>query len=581
MTRKRILSVVLAAVLLFSFSATPVFAADGKEVLSGYFKDALTKTIGAIMETFTGIFNRSVTDKGVAVDEKDFVLTDFYSGTDEFLKEPAVGARWSLGYDTKSLVPENREDYNLYLGGFMALENGLSNKVKDVYDDMKVRTIALSDGSGRGISVFATIDCIGMTNTDIRTIRAQLASFAKEKGINSINIFSTHCHSCIDTQGLWTQTLKKIPGNLLAAYFGLGEVQKGTDAKYMQFLFERVAASVEEAVSSMKTGEMTFSEKDIGAEYFNNKNRTTATAVLSDLAKFTFTPDDGSTPTIIANMAAHPDVVGLPVKGDDANGQILSGDYVYYIGETLNKAGYNFMFFNGAICGIYLGRTPTNDGLELPRRVDISIRYGREIGRMLLAMSMTEEEIKADPFLSVTGDTEEQMNFEGYSLWYKDWQPVAEEKVEPLLNVRVKSLITPVTNNIILVAGKLRLANHTLIKNGKDYKLATEIGYAQLGSHKIVMMPGEISQDLIAGGASLTKAGSINKEDFTGKTVYELFGEDTLVFGLANDAIGYVVPDNDYCMGLVFDHYQESLSLGKNTASFLMSRYEQLASEVG
>lgn len=581
MTKKKVLSFVLAAVMIFSLTATPAFAADGGETFKVYFKDALTKTIGAIMETFTGIFNRSITDKGVAVDEKDFVLTDFYSGTDEFLTEPAAGARWSLGYDTQSLVPENRDDYNLYLGGFMALENGLSNKVKDVYDDMKVRTIAVSDGSGRGVSVFATIDCIGMTNTDIRDIRAQLADFAKANNINSINIFSTHCHSCIDTQGLWTQTLKKIPGNLLSAYFGLGEIQKGTDEKYMQFLFERVTYSVEAAVSSMKTGEMTFSQKDIGAEYFNNKNRTTATAVLSDLTKFTFTPDDGSTPTVIVNMAAHPDVVGLPVKGDDANGQILSGDYVYYIGETLNKAGYNFMFFNGAICGIYLGRTPTNDGLDMPRRVDISIRYGREIGRMLLAMNMTEEEIKADPFLSVTGDTEEQMNSEDYTLWYKDWQPVEEERVEPLLNVRVKSLITPVTNNVILTAGKLRLANHTLIKSGKDYKLATEIGYVQLGSHKVVMMPGEISQDLIAGGKSLTKDGSINKEDFSGKTVYEIFGEDTLVFGLANDAIGYVVPDNDYCMGLVFDHYQESLSLGKNTASFLMSNYEQLAAEIG
>lgn len=581
MTKKKVLSFVLAAVMIFSLTATPAFAADGGETFKVYFKDALTKTIGAIMETFTGVFNRSITDKGVAVDEKDFVLTDFYSGTDEFLTEPAADARWSLGYDTQSLVPENRDDYNLYLGGFMALENGLSNKVKDVYDDMKVRTIAVSDGSGRGVSVFATIDCIGMTNTDIRDIRAQLADFAKANNINSINIFSTHCHSCIDTQGLWTQTLKKIPGNLLSAYFGLGEIQKGTDEKYMQFLFERVTYSVEAAVSSMKTGEMTFSQKDIGAEYFNNKNRTTATAVLSDLTKFTFTPDDGSTPTVIVNMAAHPDVVGLPVKGDDANGQILSGDYVYYIGETLNKAGYNFMFFNGAICGIYLGRTPTNDGLDMPRRVDISIRYGREIGRMLLAMNMTEEEIKADPFLSVTGDTEEQMNSEDYTLWYKDWQPVEEERVEPLLNVRVKSLITPVINNVILAAGKLRLANHTLIKSGKDYKLATEIGYVQLGSHKVVMMPGEISQDLIAGGKSLTKDGSINKEDFSGKTVYEIFGEDTLVFGLANDAIGYVVPDNDYCMGLVFDHYQESLSLGKNTASFLMSNYEQLAAEIG
>lgn len=580
MTKKKIISVVIAVVMLFSVTATPAFAADGSEAFTGYMKDALNKAIGAVMETLTGFINRSITDKGVAVDMNDFVLSDFYSGTDEFLSEPAAGACWSLGYDTQSLVPENRDEYNLYLGGFVSFDNGLSNKVKDVYDDMKVRTIALSDGSGRGTSVFATIDCIGMSNTDIREIRARLADFAAVNNINSINIFSTHCHSCIDTQGLWTQMLRRIPGNLLSAYAGLGEVQKGVDEKYMQFLFERVALSVEEAVSSMKTGELTFSRKDLGGEYFNNKNRTSATAVLSELTKFTFTPYDGSTPTIIANMAAHPDVVGLPVKGDDANGQILSGDYVYYIGETLNKAGYNFMFFNGAICGIYIGRTPTNDGINLPRRVDISIRYGREIGRILLAMNMTEEEIKSDPFLSSTGDTEEQMNSENYTLWYKNWQPVSEEKVEPLLNVRVKSLITPVTNNVVLVSGKLRLVNHTLIKNGKNYFLPTEIGYVELGSHKVVMMPGEISQDLVAGGASLTKDGSINKEDFSGKTVFELFGKDAIVFGLANDSIGYVVPDNDYCMGLFFNHYQETLSLGKNTASFLMNSYEQLAAEV-
>lgn len=580
MTKKRILSFSLALVMLFSVTSTQVFAADGGEKFKSYFKDALTKAIGFVMETFTGAVNKTVPSRGVAVDEKDFVLTDFYSGTEQLLSEPAEGARWSLGYDTQSLVPENREDYNLYLGGFMSLENGFSNKLRDVYDDMKVRTIALSDNSGRGISVFATIDCIGMTNTDIRAIRAGLADFAREKGINSINIFSTHCHSCIDTQGLWTDNVKTILLNLFSAYSGWGEVQKGTDEKYMQFLFEKVRASVEAAVDSMKTGELTFSQKDIGKEYFNNKNRTSATASLTDLTKFTFTPDDGSTPTIIANMAAHPDIVGLPTEGDESKGQILSGDYVYYIGETLNKAGYNFMFFNGAICGIYIGRGPTSDNVELPRRVDISIRYGREIGRMLLGMNMTEEEIKNDPFLSVTGDSEEDMAKEGYTLWYENWEPVSEEKVEPLLNVRLKSVITPVTNNVILLAGKLRLANHTLIKGeGKSF-LSTEIGYAEIGSHKIVMMPGEISQDLVAGGDSLTKAGSINKEDFAGKTVREIFGEDAIVFGLANDAIGYVVPDNDYCMGLVFNHYQETLSLGKNTASFLMGQYENLAEEV-
>ncbi len=580
MTKKKVLSFVLAVSMLFSLTATPAFAADGGEQVKSFFKDVLTKTIGFVMETVTGFINNSVSADGVAVDEKDFNLTDFYFGTETLLSAPAKNARWALGYDTQSLVPKDRENYNLYLGGFMAIENGFSNKLRDVYDDMKVRTIAVSDSSGRGTAVFATIDCIGMTNTDIRSIREQLRSFAKENGINSINIFSTHCHSCIDTQGLWTDNVKTILGNMFSAYTHIGEVKKGTDPKYMQFLFDTVSLSVKNAVLGMKKGELTFSQKDLGAEYFNNKNRTSATAVLSNLTKFTFTPDDGSTPTIIANMAAHPDIVGLPTKGDDSKGQILSGDYVYYIGETLNKAGYNFMFFNGAICGIYIGRTPTSDNVELPRRVDISVRYGREIGRILLAMNMTEDEIKSDPFLSVTGDSEEDMNRPGYTLWYKNWKSVPEEKVEPLLNVRVKSVIAPVTNNVILFAGKLRLANHTMIKTESGLAIATEIGFAQFGSHKIVMMPGEISQDLVAGGASLTKEGSINKTDFTEKTVYDLFGKDTIVFGLANDAIGYVVPDNDYCMGLVFNHYQETLSLGKGTASFLMKNYASLATEV-
>lgn len=580
MKKKRIVSFVLALTLLFSATAVPAFAADGGEIVKSFFKDALTKTIGVVMETLTGFINSTVSEEGVVVDEANFTLENFYSGTDTLLSTPAEGARWSLGYDTQSLVPENREDYNLYLGGFMAPENGLSNKVKDVYDDMKVRTIALSDGSGRGTAVFATIDCIGMSNTDIRDIRAMLADFAKENNINSINIFATHCHSCIDTQGLWTDNVKTFLKNYLSSFTGIGMPEKGTDEKYMAFLFEKVTLSIKTAVNEMKSGTLTFSQKDIGAEYFNNKNRTTATAVLSDLTKFTFTPDDGSTSTIIANMSAHPDIVGLPTDQDDSNGQVLSGDYIYYIGETLNEAGYNFMFFNGAICGIYIGRSPSNDNVKLERRVDISIRYGHEIGRMLLAMNMTEEQIKADPFLSVTGDSEEDMNREGYTLWYKDWQPVEETVVEPLLNVRVKAVRPLVTNNVILFAGKLRFVNHTMIKGEDGYKVATEIGYVQLGSHRIVMMPGEISQDLIAGGKSLTAEGSINKKDFDGKTVYELFGDDTLVFGLANDAIGYVVPDNDYCMGLVFDHYQETLSLGKGTASFLMSEYEKLAREV-
>ena len=93
-------------------------------------------------------------------------------------------------------------------------------------------------------------------------------------------------------------------------------------------------------------------------------------------------------------------------------------------------------------------------------------------------------------------------------------------------------------------------------------------------------MPGEIVQDLVYGGGSLTAAGSFKGKDFGYKTIRELFGDKTIVFGLCNDAIGYVVPDNDYSLGIVDDHYQELISLGDVTASAIMSKFAELAETV-
>ena len=571
--KKKLLAIILAVVMMFS-SATPAFAADISA--ESFFTKVAVKVIDALMTGLTGMLNSVVKDGETFVDAKDFALTDFYEGTQEILSGPAENSRWSLGYDSRSLVPENISDYKLFLGGFMAIENAMVNNVKGKTDDMMVRTVALSDGSERGISIFATIDCIGMTNTDIRAIRALLADFAKEKNINSINIFSTHAHSCIDTQGLWTENFKKIPMNLVNGITGKGTSYQGTDPKYMAFLFEKVRKSVEAAVAEMKTGEMTFAQKDIGEKYFDNRNRESASALMTDLSRFTFTPDDGSTPTIIANMAAHPDTAGLPVESDKDSGHYISGDYVYYIGETLNKAGYNFLYIGGAICGIYIGRDPSDEKIESQKRVEISQRYGRKLGKILLSLTLTEDEIRNDAFLSELTDREEQLTSDKYVYWYEGWEPVEETTVEPLLNVKIKSVRINVTNNIMILAAKLNLANHTVIKEDGKYFISTEIGLVNLGSKTAVMMPGEICQDLVCGGASLTAEGSVSGKAFSGKTVDEIFGDDLIIFGLANDAIGYVVPDNDYAIGLDFGHYHETLSLGKKTASTLISEYESL-----
>ena len=570
--KKKILSLILVAVMLISATVMPVSAVDFERANEPVTK-ALATVVDTIMNAFAGALNYVMKENSKFVPEDEYVYDNFFEGTAEFISEAKAGANWSLGHSEASLVPENWQDYDLFLGGFISEQNYFTNDVREILDDMKVRVIALNDGSGRGTAVFATVDSIGMSNGDIRIVRGMLQEFAEKNNINSINIFATHTHSGIDTQGLWTEIYRKWPLNIGSAMSGKWETEQGTDPEYMEFLYGRVAATIQKAVGSMTEGDMYYAEKDIGEEYFSNKNRPSATSLDTTLRRFTFAPYKKSeTPTIIVNMSAHPDVVGLPVADDETKGHGVSGDYIYYMGEVVTNAGYNFMFFNGAIAGIYIGRVD----VKADKRVEIASNYGREIGKMVLGLTKTEKEITADPYLMSLNFTEEEAQ-SWYTPWYKGWVPAKETKVAPILNIRIHKVELPVTNPVIKAAGKLGVVNYLIKRSGNNYYITTEIAYMEMGKDiRIAFVPGEVCTDLIYGGASLTAEGSISGKDFEGKTLTEIFGEDLIIFGLSNDAIGYIVPDNDYSMALAFGHYHETLSMGKNTATILAKAYEGL-----
>lgn len=571
--KKKALSVILAIVMVFSATAVPASAIDFEASAEPITK-VLAKVVGTVFETLVGTVNLFLRENDKFIDEDEYVYDNFYEGTADFIDEAKVGAKWSLGQSSMSLVPENWEEYNLFLGGFISEQNFFTNDVREVLDDMKVRVIALNDGSDRGTVVFATVDSIGVSNGDIRHIRGLLEDFAAQNNINSINLFSTHTHSGIDTQGLWTDIFRKWPKNIFSALTGIIETEQGTDPEYMEFFYSKVCEAITEAVDSMTEGTMTFARKDIGERYFSNKNRPSTSSLDTELKRFVFTPDDSSvTPTIILNMSAHPDVVGLATDDDPTKGHGISGDYIYYIGETINNAGYNFMFFNGSIAGIYIGRISAKADL----RVDIAANYGREIGKMVLGMTMSESEILADDYLMSLNLTAEQTEGHNYTPWYEGWEPVTETELDPILNIKLAQVEVHVTNPVIKAAGKLGVVNYLIKKSGRDYYVTTEIGYMELGKDvKVAFVPGEICTDLIYGGNQLTAEGSVNSKDYEGKTLCEIFGDDVIIFGLANDAVGYIVPENDYCMALAFGHYQELLSLGKEEATVMFEGYEKL-----
>ncbi|MBR3810105.1 MAG: hypothetical protein IKK46_07350 [Clostridia bacterium] len=614
----KVLALVLALTLVFSSFgavtasaasiAAPTTLAAGEGNILVSFLDTLLRIV---FDWFANLF-----PNGPGFTQKEDGNTDveeFYAGTTgRFNTTPDANAQWHLGYANASLIPDDVTNGEYYIGGYIAPENAFTNVVEGVIDDMMVRCIALKDGVTGETVLFGTIDCIGITNGDIRDIRAMLKDFATQNNIVAINIASTHCHSCLDTEGLWTNNLVKLLTNGISSGTQNGnELQQGTNPKYMAFLKEKVAGALKAAYNDMKPGTLTFAQKDIGEEYFNNKNRPTSDTIMSQLNRFVFTPDDKSArPTMIINIAAHPDVAGLPTSSN--SGREISGDYVYYCGELLNKAGYNFMFFNGAIAGIYMSRGITGDGVDTPKRYHESMRYGHEIARLALALTLTEEEIKADPLLNCADEIAQYDIGEvggkrtDYTLWYKkytyktavdnngqqyeqisainSWQPVTETVVEPYLNLAIKRVEVIVSNDLIQAVGKLNMANYDVFEskdvNGKKlYTTFTEIGYIEFGSKfRAVMLPGEICQDLIVGGSSVRMG--VTGEPFTHSLVCDIFGNGTMCFGLMNDAIGYVVPDNDYTMGDPANHYHELISLGQYVASGLMDGLEELKAEI-
>lgn len=622
----KIIAVILSLTLAFaSFGSVtagassiyPIISGDSDNPIGVIFADIVETLMNFVLNIFSGLFE----DGPGFVPQEDAELKaaqNFYEGMgNEFQTSAKEDAQWNLGYSNESLIPNDYSNGTYYIGGYIAIENGFSNVVEGIAeipglgkDDMKVRCIAINDGTDAGTALFATIDCIGITNADIKDIRALLADFAAANNITAINIASTHTHSCIDTEGLWTKLLYKLAHNGIVNGTGSDEeLVQGTNPAYMAFLKEKVAEALMSAYADLQPGVLTYTEKDIGQDYFKNKNRPSAGEMIygvndkgdtvytgenqiamTDISRFIFIPDDSeSTPTMMLNIAAHPDVAGLPTSTN--SGREISGDYIFYCGKFLEDAGYNFMFFQGAIAGIYMARGVTGDGVPTKQRVEESQRYGYELARMALSLTLTEEEVAADEKLNCAEEIAEYGENENYSIWYENWNKdsdgndvIPEEKtVEPFLNLLIKQVEVPISNSLIEAVGKLNLANYVVIqKEDGTYATITEIGYMEMGNQfKTVLLPGEICQDLIApNGASLLASNSITARNFSESPACDIFGNDVKCFGLMNDAIGYVVPDNDYTMGDPVNHYHELISLGENVASSLMAALRELNGEI-
>ncbi|MBR5561534.1 MAG: hypothetical protein IKW12_00110 [Clostridia bacterium] len=575
---KKAVALVLALTMMLS-GTTLATASDGEAMDNSgimFCTNAINGLLNAVFMGFGALFPKDFDN----ID--DYVSENFYEGTENFLDEPAADAKWYLGFGKASMVPENLKDGSkeYYTGGYF------TQKINGVYDDQGANAVALSDNSGRGTVVMAAIDGIGVCNADIRTIRAEaerkLAEMDVESDIVAININSTHCHTVIDTQGFGLEPLLKTVFQNLFSFLPFVEKTRSIDPEFYELMIDGASDAVVEAYLNKEPGELYYFETEgIGRSERNNNymddkydylfnKRYDMEGYQHVIACFKFVPDNAkSAPTVLANVGGHPTTINRETK-------LLSADFPNYIEYKMNTDGMNFMFIQGA-------QSP------------ISVNKGAVKTEEILAE--IEAEIEADP---VTKDYESAK-----SLGYEFARIIKEaeknaKRVEPMLNVRMSEVAIPLEYGLMELGAVSGLLGMTTVKDKSapaGYSIISEVGYLEIGTDIVMLtVPGELIPQLVYGNV-VDKTQSYTGTDWDFEYTSDLVpeGKTVLVMGLCNDAIGYIVPDNDYApfiadslwntdlgeklWGKPQRHYEEMLSAGSEAGSTVIGALNTVVKE--
>ncbi|MCL2512956.1 MAG: hypothetical protein FWF08_03560 [Oscillospiraceae bacterium] len=538
--------------------ANPVYAIS--KVIIGY--------LGVIVKGFiTGLLNIFPFPESWVSLAKYNELSDadknFMPGSETFA-DSATGDKWMAGYAITSLVPDDLASGNYVMAG----DIGTSVVATEVAegDDQTFSVMALSADGGQTVALFCAIDSFGFTGINVKKVRGYILEAVGgliDGEIISINISASHTHySCLDYHGLGVSLTDLLLFNFMNMFSAKAPTFEQINPKLLEILFERGSAAAVEAVQNMQAGDLEYN-KVFAEDLMHDKQ--IPIVFDKNINQIRFVPDNADANEIwIVNMGVHPTTM-------ERKGTVISAEYPGGIRKYAKElAGADVVFIQGVQAAI----TKNYDGLRKTDWADkfeeVNV-YGEEVVLRIL-------DYMESPETTAVG-------------------------IEPILNIRHIEAFVPTDNPIMWATGKLQLANNRMVfaderplmQNGMA---VTEVGYAELGKElAIAMMPGEIYPEVVYGGAKPAKD-AWNNVDWPYKAFNKIGRaadmDHLIAFGITNDQIGYVIPDNDYAVpladtfsGLLGDlfglgghalgddnkHYEELLSLGSKAASTLAKAF--------
>ncbi len=437
------------------------------------------------------------------------------------------------GFAKADITPSVGDDEKpVWLAGY-----GWGRAATGIHDPLHVTAVVLTSGEQR--IALVTLDLIGLPLPTVDLMRERLDEF------DYVMVSCTHNHEGPDTIGIWGRT----------------PLNRGVDDEYVKAVVDKTIDCVERAFESRVRVEARFglAKDDM---LIGDSRKPQVKASTMRVLRFQQHNAPNRTAGILVQWNCHPEALG-------SKNTLVTADFPSAtIAKLKRKYDCSVAYFSGTLGGLMApprGVIHDEQGVELKEgQFEFARRYGEQVAELAANAIDKALPIRLTPFHIST-------------------QRVAIPVQNPLY--RTASLLKLVYRQPVRWTGDFNVTDKpvTAFTPKDQFGIATEVACLALGELQVVCIPGEIYPELVHGriqepvdpGADFPNA---EKEP----SVADLMGNSRwMLFGLANDEIGYIIPKRQwdqaspFAYGLRRPQYGEINSCGPESGPIIMHALKQ------
>ena len=427
-----------------------------------------------------------------------------------------------VGFASADITPDVNSVNPVWIAGY-----GQNRRAARVHDPLFARAAVFNDGQKK-IALVA-VDVVGVQYPTTRDIRRKLAGF------DYVMVASTHNHEGPDVLGLW----------------GPNPFKSGVDPEYLKLLVERTVEAVEraDAAAVPATGEYGTAEDE-------SLLRDSRQPHMPDgvLRAVKLDGRGGQPAGIIVDWSCHPEALGSENK-------LITADFPWQVVKRL-EAHYNcpVVYFSGAVGGLMT--TPSNRYRESRGIADATFEYAEAYGNDVADLAIRALDSARPLALS-------PLAFSA--------KPISVPLENPLY--RVAQMAGVLKRDGQVWTGDFETIGGPVKGDAKELVAATtEVAYLRLGQFHVACIPGELYPELVYGKFQDPVEPNVDFPDapLEPSVMKLLPGDKTMLIGLANDELGYIIPKRQwdsvapFAYGRKKSQYGEENSCGPQIAGVLM-----------